>query len=321
MTFRPLNRTQIPAKTSGDLSFSWATPIVLLASIVATSPVGVQSLDNPPRAAARVTDTQALGSPRLLLTPVAAAPFNQTDWPVVRSLQRLQDRRRVDTSFALLNTVVTPTIFRQPLVIRYTPQVSAAQSTFQPPSIALTTVAVVASPFSQTDWQNPRGYSRSVERIAAISFALINPPIAAPFNQSDWQNPRGYSRPTERQVDTSFALQNTLPAPPFAQTDWTNPVRPTPRAITQYTLVDGRAIYLPVAAVPPIRQYDWPVPKGRPPLPVQFEQPFRINLLGVTFTQTINIICTTGVLGTATSVVSSSGWINEAAPSTTWTKE
>lgn len=159
-------------------------------------------------------------------------------------------------------------VFRQPLTTR-TPGKRAADQTFRPPNLLLTTLAVVAAaaPFV-TEWENPRTKAR------------VQPPLTVsgrPPNTIPPPYPAGRAQVTESPVARRIArpaeqppnlLPDTLAPvvagefPPGRTSDFPNPVR----AKALLRVNHHRSAYDPppqVFPLPVARQLDWPNPLVR----------------------------------------------------------
>jgi hypothetical protein len=176
--------------------------------------------------------------PNLLTTFIVVAPFVQLDWPNPVAAKQSQENRGFiraanvqligqDKFFGALGQAPAydwpnPSRPRQPV------------PPDMPPNLLLTTF-IVAAPFYQMDWPNPRVVFQPQENssfVRAANVQLIGQDrfFAAPGEVPvyDWPNPQRPRQPL--QPDTPPNLLVTAfyvtPAPPFRQTYWPNPLTP-----------------------------------------------------------------------------------------------
>jgi hypothetical protein len=127
-------------------------------------------------------------------------------------------------------------------------------------------VVIVAPPFFQMDWPNPRGseWPRDLRSfLRAMQLGLPGQDNLPPFDY-DWPNPRGPQRAVDLLSWAQNLQQTTLNpiiiAPPFFLMDWPNP-RGAAAAVALRTWAEGYKAQLFREAIPSLN-FDWPVPKG-----------------------------------------------------------
>lgn len=117
------------------------------------------------------------------------------------------------------------------------------------------------TPFTQTEWANPRVQASSrVLTTWTVSAALTDAP---PFVQTDWTPP--LTKPISRDLRTIAPNALTLGtlAVPFSQTDWAAPVGQSAIRDLRTGLSPNT---LPLGTVQPFTQTEWPTPSGLAPI-------------------------------------------------------
>lgn len=283
-----------------------------------------------PRARARASDLgfwcDGLPQSALSLT----IPRRQSEWPnpiVARQPQRswVQPPQIVDTVVYDLQFFVTETgmmpapakrsdilgwIGPRPPIATVVVQSPLNQYDWQNPQLRRSsndlrtwidglpqTALSLTLPQRQTEWPNPAPQKRNLELGTWIATPAVPPVVLYPFNQSDWPNP---SPPKPNLELRSWTYWSQIPEPiqyPFGQTDWPNPL-PQKANLELRTWANG----LPESALGltlPIRQTEWPVPRGFRPIQLADSGPNATLLLSLVLILVPDVVGDEQAAGTA----------------------
>src|ERR1700722_7661279 len=256
MTFRPLNRTELPSARGLDQSFSYAAPLALLTAVVATPFLPVD-FPNPRVTARPAIQFEQAAFPSFLVT--GTKPFLQSDWPVPKGYRRNPQFENPSTPAFLLKGVEPFVQLDWP--VPKGPRPLPVQFDAASP-LALTNEIY---PFAQTSWPNPVIATKAIVQYQQGSLPSYLNTGTEPFYQLDWPVPKG-ARPISIQFEYAQFLA-LVPAAPFAEADW-----PVPKGYTRNPQFENLSTpaFLNTGAQP-FSLLDWPIPKGARPLPVQFE--------------------------------------------------
>lgn len=184
-----------------------------------------------------------------------AAPFAQLDWsnPVVGRPVSAELRTWVETLPPGVIAQIPPPIRNIEWRVTERKAASADLRTWvNTPQIT----NVVAAPFSQSDWSNPRG-----RPLDARGWTQALPPgvigqTLPPIRNNDWPNP---VRARANQDILSWQFVFTEYDCPFIQTEWPNPALRTRPSLDVLTWIKGPQL-TGVVVPQPFSQTDWPNP-------------------------------------------------------------
>ncbi len=232
-------------------------------------------------------------------------PPNQYDWPVTRAL-RVLNQSSFD-SFKLPLTTVTPPYTeynwpnpRAPRQTDYytswlqTPQQTASVQPFAqadwpnpgrgPQQSALTwtdtfklPLTTVTPPYINFDWPNPYPPRRSIDlaNFTSSGCSILRGPVYPATITFDYPNPRGAQRVALFWSD-AFKLPLTTVRAPAQLTDW--PVPTGPRRVVDFGFVKPTDPKIQPPTGVPKGLLDWPNPRGRQPLSVEWSDKFKLPL-------------------------------------------
>jgi hypothetical protein len=143
------------------------------------------------------------------LTFVSGIPFFQTDWPLPKTVQPIDQ-----FWFNSLTNLPKPTPFL-PLDWPNPPRV--IWDRFWSQSLV---PGALQRPFNQSDWPLPYPVQWYKDWYQALALYF---PTVFPFYQVDWPNPRTYSPIDQFWTNNLNLLPKPSTAQPFAQYDWPNP--------------------------------------------------------------------------------------------------
>lgn len=207
------------------------------------------------------------------LTPVEAAPFTPTEWPVPLRSGSLFVSLESRPSDSTIPSPFAQTDWLSPRSPIFT--IANRAWTFGPPPSTLAAEAAV--PFTPSSWPVPL---RAPQAALGTWLETRKPYYVdlSPANQSEWPSP-WRNRATPPPLEALNLLGTTLggSVSPFAQTEWRTPTG-QPYPIGLRTQLDGRKPFH--VDLSPANQWDWPNPRLTASIGVTRETPPNL-LLGV----------------------------------------